>query len=86
MTSRSCLGSHSSPPYPRSSIYFEFEGPSPDALLAPLQPPQPHPQLPQAVIVKEAPVADPDATYEYVLESDDPEIASNAVVVVDATT
>ena len=88
MSSRPRLGSHSSPPYPTSSIYFEVEGPPPEALLAPLQPPQPHPQqLPQAVVIEEAPVEqDPDATYEYVLEAEDPEIASNAVVVVDATT
>ena len=82
MSSRSRLGSHSSPPYPTSSIYFEFEGPPPEALLAPLQPPQAHPQpLPQTVVIEEAPVdPDPDATYEYVLEAEDPEIASNAVV------
>ena len=87
MSSRPRLGSHSSPPYPTSSIYFEVEGPPPKALLAPLQPPQLHPlQLPQAVVVEEAPAEDPDATFEYVLEADDPEIASNAVVVVDATT
>ena len=87
MSSRPRLGSLSSPPYPASSIYFEVEGPPPEALLTPLQPPQPHPQqLPQAVVVEEAPAEDPDQTYEYVLEADDPEIASNAVVVVDATT
>ena len=85
MSSRPRLGSHSSPPIPTGSIYFEVEGPPPEALLAPLQPPQLHPPLPQAVLVKEAPVADPDATFEYVLESDDPGIASNAVVLVDAT-
>ena len=85
--SRPRLGSHSSPPYPTSSIYFEDEGPPPESLLAPLQPPPPHPQqLPQAVVIEEAPVEDPDATYKYVLEAEDPEIASNAVVVVDATT
>ena len=88
MSSRSRLGSHSSPPYPTSSIYFEFEGPPPGALLAPLQPPPAHPQpLPQAVVIEEAPVDDdPDSTYEYILEASDPEIASNAVVVVDAAT
>ena len=88
MSSRSRLGSHSSPPYPTSSIYFEFEGPPPGALLAPLQPPPVHPHpLPQAVVIEEAPVdEDPDSTYEYVLEALDPEIASNAVVVVDAAT
>ena len=88
MTSRSCLGSHSSPPYPRSSIYFEFEGPSPDALLAPLQPPQSHPTPPpQAVVIEEAPVEqDLDETVEYYLEADDPEVASNALILVDAQT
>ena len=87
MSSHSGLGSLSSPPYPRSSIYFEFEGPPPEALLAPLQPPQSHPQpLPQAVVVEEAPIEDLDSTVEYVLEAEDPEIASNAVILVDAQT
>ena len=88
MTSRSCLGSHSSPPYPRSSIYFEFEGPSPDALLAPFQPPQSHPTPPpQAVVIEEAPIEqDLDETVEYFLEADDPEVASNALILVDAQT
>ena len=84
MSSRHRLGSHSSPPYPVSSIFFEVEGPPPEALLAPLQPPHPH-QPPQAVVVEEAPAEDPDRTYEYVIE-EDPEIASNAVVLVDACT
>ena len=87
MSSRSGLGSHSSPPYPRSSINFEFEGPPPEALLAPLQPPQLHPQpLPQAVVVEEAPAENLDDTVEYVLEAEDPEIASNALILVDAQT
>ena len=87
MSSRSRLGSHSSPPIPASSIYFEFEAPPPEAFLAPLQPPQPHPQpLPQAVVIEEAPVEDPDATYKYALEAEDPEVASNAVLRVDAAT
>ena len=81
------LGSHSSPPYPRSSVYFEFEAPPPEAFLAPLQLPQAHPQpLPQAVIVEEAPAEELDDTVEYYLEAEDPEIASNAVVLVDAQT
>ena len=87
MTSRSCLGSHLSPPYPRSSRYFEFEGPSPDALLAPLQPPPSHPTPPpQAVVIEEAPIEqDLDETVEYFIE-EDPEVASNAVILVDAQT
>ena len=87
MSSRPRLGSLSSPPSPSPSFFLEVEGPPPEALLAPLQPPQPHPQqLPQAVVVKKAPAENPDQKYEYILEADDPEIASNAVVVVDATT
>ena len=86
MSSRG-LGSHSSPPYPRSSLYFEFEAPPPEAFLAPLQLPQAHPQpLPQAVVVEEAPAEDLDETVEYYLEAEDPEIASNAVILVDAQT
>ena len=81
------LGSHSSPPYPRSSVYFEFEAPPPEAFLAPLQLPQAHPQpLPQAVIVEEVPAEELDDTVEYYLEAEDPEIASNAIVLVDAQT
>ena len=81
------LGSHSSPPYPRSSVYFEFEAPPPEAFLAPLQLPQAHPQpLPQAVIIKEAPAEDLDDTVEFFLEAEDPEVASNAIVLVDAQT
>ena len=86
MSSRG-LGSHSSPPYPRSSLYFEFEAPPPEAFLAPLQLPQAQPQpLPQAVVVEEAPAEDLDDTVEYYLEAEDPEIASNAVILVDAQT
>ena len=84
MSSRPRLGSLSSPPYPLPSFFLEVKGPPPEALLAPLLP-HPHP-LPQAVVVEEAPAEDSDQTFEYVLEADDPEIASNAVVVVDATT
>ena len=87
MIGRSGLGSHSSPPYPRSSVYFEFEAPPPEAFLAPLQLPQAHPQpLPQAVIVEEAPAEELDDTVEYFLEAEDPEVASNAIVLVDAQT
>ena len=73
MISRSILGSHSLPPYPHSSFYFEFEGPSPDALLAPLQLPPSHP-------------TPPPKTMEYFIEGDEPEIASNALILVDAQT
>ena len=86
MSNRSGLGSLSSPPYPRSSVYFEFEAPPPEAFLAPLQLPQAHPQpLPQAVVVEEAPADDLDSTLEFFIE-EDPEIASNAIVLVDAQT
>ena len=79
-------GTYSSPPYPRQSIYFEFEAPPPEAFLAPLQIPPAHPQpLPQAVLVEEA-ADDLDSTVEYYIEADDPEVASNAVVLVDAET
>ena len=81
------LGSHSSPPYPRSSLYFEFEAPPLEATLEPLQIPQAHPQPPpQVVVVEEAPAEDLDTTVEYYLEADDPEVASNAVILVDAQT
>ena len=86
MSNQSGLGSLSSPPYPRSSIFFEFEAPPPEAFLAPLQLPQAQPQpLPQAVVVEEAPAANLDSTLEFFIE-EDPEIASNAVVLVDAQT
>ena len=79
-------GTYSSPPYPRQSFYFDFEAPPPETLLATLQLPPAHPQpLPQAVLVEEA-ADDLDSTVEYFLEADDPEIASNAVVLVDAET
>ena len=86
MSSRHCLGSLSSPPYPTPSLFLEIEGPPPEALLAPLTHPQTHQQqLPQQVLVDEAP-EDLDGTFEYVFQGDDPEIASNAIVLVDATT
>ena len=86
MTNRLGLGSASSPPYPRASVYYEFEAPPPEAFLAPLQLPQAHPQpLPQAVVVEEAPADDLDSTLEFFIE-EDPEIASNAIVLVDAQT
>ena len=45
----------------------------------------PHPP-PQAVFVEEAATEDLDETVEYFLEAEDPEVASNAVVLVDAQT
>ena len=81
------LASHSSPPYPRSSLYFEFEAPPVSAFLDPLQIPQAHPDPPpQAVVVEQAPAEDLDETVEYFLEADDPEVASNAIILVDAQT
>ena len=79
-------GRYSSPPHPRHNLYFEFEAPPPEAFLKPLQLLPTHPQpLPQAVLVEEA-QEDLDSTVEYFLEADDPEVASNAVVLVDAET
>ena len=87
MTSGYRLGSLSAPPHPQPSFFLEIEGPPPEALLEPLQHPQPlPPQLPQQVVVEEAAPEDLNQTYEYVLEGDDPEIASNAIVVVDQGT
>ena len=76
------LGSHSSPPYVHASVFFE--APTPEELLESL--PQAHPQPPpQAVLVEEA-ADDLDETLEFFIEAEDPEVASNAVVLVDATT
>ena len=73
------LGSHSSPPYLRASILFE--APTPEELLD-----QAHPQPPpQAVLVEEA-ADDLDETVEFFIEAEDPEVASNAIVLVDAAT
>merc|ERR1711978_664138 len=81
------LGSYSSPPYPRSSIYFQFPAPPLEATLEPLQIPQAQPPPPpQVVIVESAPEEDLDTTVEYYLEAEDPEVASNAVILVDAAT
>ena len=61
-------GTYSSPPYPRHSLYFEFEAPPPEAFLAPLQLPPAHPQpLPQAVLVEEA-ADDLDSTVEFFMK------------------
>ena len=87
MTSGHRLGSLSAPPRTQPSFPLEIEGPPPEALLEPLQHPQPlPPQLPQQVVVEEAVQEDFDRTYEYVLEGDDLEVASNAIVVVDVAT
>ena len=78
------LGSHSSPPYLRASILFK--APTPEELLEPLLLPQAHPQPPpQAVLVEEA-ADDLDDTVEFFIEAEDPEVASNAIVLVDAAT
>ena len=80
MIGRRHLGSHSSPPYLRASVFFE--APTPEELVnAPAHPQPP----PQAVLVDEA-SEDLDDTLEFFLEADDPEIASNAIVLVDAST
>ena len=74
------LGSHSSPPYLRASIFFE--APTPEELLDAQAHPQPPPQ---AVLVEEA-ADDLNVTLEFFIEADDPEVASNAIVLVDAAT
>ena len=87
MSSRHRLGSLSSPPYPSPSLFLEIEGPPPEALLAPLAHPQTQQQQPpQQVVVDEAAPDDLDGTFEYFIEGEDPEVASNAVVLVDACT
>ena len=87
MTSGHRLGSLSAPPRPQPSFFLEIEGPPPEALLEPLQHSQPlPPQLPQQVVVEEAAPEDLDRTYEYYIKGDDPEVASNAIDVVDAAT
>ena len=73
------LGSYSSPPYLRAS--FLFEAPTPEELLGPAHPQPP----PQAVLVGEA-ADDLDKTVEFFIEEEDPEVASNAIVLVDAAT
>ena len=59
------------------------EAPTPEELLAPQA--HPHPP-PQAVFVEEAAAEDLDETVEYWIEAEDPEVASNAIVLVDAAT
>ena len=84
-----CLGSLSAPPrlQPLTQL-LTIEGPPPEALI---DAPAPHPQLqppplPQAVVVEEATQDDLNQTYKYWIEGDGPEVASNAVVVIDAAT
>ena len=88
MTSIPRLGSLSAPPRPAPQLLIQIDSPPPEAFLeVPVQHPQPHPpQLPQAVVVEEAAPEDHDQTFEYWIEGDDPEVASNAIVVVDAAT
>ena len=87
MTSVPRLGSLSAPPRPAPQIFIAIDGP-PEALLeAPLQLSQPLPALlPQQVVVKESAPEELDQTFEYFIEGDDPEVASNAIVVVNAAT
>ena len=88
MKSRSRLGSSSAPPRPQPSTSFTItiDGPLPEAFVEAL-PPQPQPPLlPQPVVVDQATREDLDDTLEYWIEEGDPEIASNAVICVDACT
>ena len=88
MTSTFCLGSLSAPPRPQPSTSFTItiDGPLPEALIeAPTPPPQPlPPSLPQPVVVDQAAQEGLDDTFEYWIEEADPEIASNAVICIDA--
>ena len=65
-----------------------IKGPPPEALLdAPAPHLQPHlPPLSQAVVVEEAVQDDLDQIFKYWIEGDDPEVAFNAVVVINAAT
>ena len=85
MTSVPRLGSLSAPPHPAPQLLLMILAPLPESFDAiPLPQPQLHPQ---AVVVEEAASKDLDATYEYYIEGDNtPEVASNTLVLVDATT
>ena len=90
MTSKIRLGSSSAPPRPQPSTSFTItiDGPLLEALInAPPPPPQPLPPLlPQPVVVDQAAQEELDDTVKYWIEEADPEIASNAVICIDATT
>ena len=90
MTSMFCLGSLSAPPRPQPSTTFTItiDGPLPEALIeAPVPHLQPQPPpLPQAVVVEQAAQEDLDSTVEYWIEEADPEVASNAIIHIDAAT
>ena len=90
MTSKIRLGSSSAPPRPQPSTSFtiRIDGPPLEAFIeAPPAPPQPlPPSLPQPVVVDQAPREDLDDTVEFWIEEDDPVIASNAIISVDACT
>ena len=79
------LGSLSAPPRPAPQLLLAISGPPPEAFF---EVPLPHLQpQPQAVVGKETAQEDPNETFEYFIEGDDaPEVASNAIVVVDAAT
>ena len=80
MTSVPRLGSLSAPPHPASQ-FITVSSPPPEAFVA-----MPQPQ-PQAIAIEEAAGKDLDSTYKYWTEGDDaPEVASNAIVVVDIAT
>ena len=86
MTSVPRLGSLFAPLHPAPQLLIAIDGPPPEAFYE-FQHPQPHPaQLPQAVVVDEAAPEDHDHTYKYWLKGDDPEVASNAIVLIDAAT
>ena len=79
MSSRHCLGSLSSLPYPSPSLFLEIEGPPPESQTQQQQPPQ-------QVVIDEAAPDNLDNTFEYFIEGEEPEVVSNAVVLVDPCT
>ena len=86
MTSTFRLGSLSAPPRPQPSTSFTItiDGPLPEALI---EAPVPQlPPLPQAVVVDQAAQEDLDSTVEYWIEEANPEVASNAIIHIDAAT
>ena len=90
MTNTFCLGSLSAPPRPQPSTSFTItiDGPLPESFFeAPAPVPQPlPPPLPQPVVVDQAAQEEFDDTLEYWIEEADPEIASNAIITIDAAT
>ena len=82
MTSVPRPGSLSAPPHGAPRIVISLSAPAPEVPVVSI----PHP-LPQAVAIEEAAEGSLDSALEYWIEAEDiPELAANAVVVVDAAT